>query len=93
MVGPSPSMCSLKRRSRPALASILRSVALRTSRGLEEVHGPIKAGTFARIERILEEEEDRTDFVRRAAERELKRREAKKERKTLEIMSAPDLVR
>ena len=34
--------------------------------------------TFARIERILEEEEDRTDFVRRAAERELKRREAKK---------------
>src|SRR5215469_613751 len=32
-VGPSPSKCSLKRRPRPALASILRSVALRTSRG------------------------------------------------------------
>src|SRR5262249_36544425 len=30
-VGPSPSICSLKRRPRPALASILRSVALRTS--------------------------------------------------------------
>src|SRR5262245_42249485 len=33
MVGPSPSKCSLKRRPRPALASILRSVAFRTSRG------------------------------------------------------------
>src|SRR5262249_6267736 len=32
-VGPSPSKCSLKRRPRPALASILRSVALRTSSG------------------------------------------------------------
>src|SRR5262245_52358344 len=78
MVGPSPSMCSLKRRPRPALASILRSVALRTSRGTRGGPWSDQGRTFARIERILEEEEDRTDFVRRAGERELKRREAKK---------------
>lgn len=32
-------------------------------------------GTFARIEAVLKENEDRTDFVRVAIERELKRRE------------------
>jgi hypothetical protein len=33
------------------------------------------AGTFARIEAVLAEDEDRTDFVREAVEREIKRRE------------------
>ena len=32
-------------------------------------------GTFKRIEAVLQENEDRTDFVRAAVERELKRRE------------------
>ena len=42
------------------------------------------AGTFARVAAVLEEKEDRTDFFRRAVERELKRREEalkKKERR------------
>jgi hypothetical protein len=34
-------------------------------------------GTFARIEAVLAESEDRTAFVREAVERELKRREAR----------------
>lgn len=33
------------------------------------------AGTFARINAVLREDEDRTDFVREAVERELQRRE------------------
>ena len=32
-------------------------------------------GTFARIAAVLERDEDRTDFVRVAVERELKRRQ------------------
>jgi len=32
-------------------------------------------GTFDRIEAVLAENEDRTDFVREAVEKELKRRE------------------
>ena len=38
--------------------------------------------TFARIEGVLEEDEDRTEFVRRAVDRELKRREAAARKKT-----------
>ena len=34
-------------------------------------------GTFDRIEKVLAEGEDRTDFVRAAVERELKKREGK----------------
>ena len=34
-------------------------------------------GTFGRITNVLEKNEDRTDFVRAAVERELKRREAR----------------
>ena len=40
------------------------------------------AGTFARIEAILDKNEDRTDFVREAVERELARREKRKPGKT-----------
>jgi hypothetical protein len=38
-------------------------------------------GTFARIAVVLGEKEDRTDFVRRAVEHELARREAAGKRK------------
>jgi hypothetical protein len=39
------------------------------------------AGTFERIATVLEEEEDRTDFVREAVEREIRRRETAKPKK------------
>ena len=41
----------------------------------EDMVARFPEGTFARIERVLQEKEDRTDFVREAVERELKRRE------------------
>jgi hypothetical protein len=40
------------------------------------------AGTFARIEAVLDKDEDRTDLVREAVERELARREKRKLSKT-----------
>jgi hypothetical protein len=43
----------------------------------EDMQARFPEGTFARIEAVLEESEDRTDFVRAAVERELKRRERK----------------
>jgi hypothetical protein len=42
------------------------------------------AGTFARIAKVLEPDEDRTDLVREAVERELQRRE-KAKRRLLEL--------
>jgi hypothetical protein len=39
------------------------------------------AGTFARIAAVLEKDEDRTEFVREAVERELERRERATPRK------------
>src|SRR5438093_969390 len=50
-VGPSPSKCSLKRRPRPALASILRSVALRPSNGSRRRSSPFSS---IRVEGIKE---------------------------------------
>ena len=41
----------------------------------EDMQARFPEGTFDRIEAVLEESEDRTDFVRVAVERELKRRE------------------
>ena len=41
----------------------------------EDMQARFPEGTFERIEAVLDEEEDRTDFVRVAVERELKRRE------------------
>jgi hypothetical protein len=41
----------------------------------EDMQARFPEGTFARIESVLREEEDRTDFIREAVERELKRRE------------------
>lgn len=43
----------------------------------EDMQARFAEGTFERIEAVLTEGEDRTDFVREAVERELKRRERK----------------
>jgi hypothetical protein len=43
----------------------------------DDMQARFPEGTFDRIEAVLEESEDRTDFVRQAVERELKRRERK----------------
>ena len=41
----------------------------------EDMVARFPAGTFERIEAVLGQDEDRTDFVRAAVERELRRRE------------------
>lgn len=41
----------------------------------EDMRARFAPGTFARIEAVLQEGEDRTAFVREAVERELQRRE------------------
>jgi hypothetical protein len=41
----------------------------------EDMQARFPGGTFARIQAVLRDEEDRTDFVREAVERELKRRQ------------------
>lgn len=41
----------------------------------EDMQARFPKGTFDRIEAVLEDSEDRTEFVRVAVERELKRRE------------------
>jgi len=43
----------------------------------EDMVARFPTGTFKRIEAALDDEEDRTDFVRVAVERELQRRERK----------------
>jgi len=47
----------------------------RTKRWAEDMQARFPEGTFDRIEAVLEDSEDRTEFVRVAVERELKRRE------------------
>ncbi len=47
----------------------------RTKRWAEDMQARFPEGTFDRIEAVLAENEDRTDFVREAVEKELKRRE------------------
>jgi hypothetical protein len=41
----------------------------------QDMQARFPAGTFARIKAVLRKDEDRTDFVREAVERELERRE------------------
>jgi hypothetical protein len=48
----------------------------RKKRWNEDMVARFPEGTFGRIANVLEKNEDRTDFVRAAVERELKRREA-----------------
>jgi len=40
----------------------------------ENMQARFRAGTFERINKVLREGEDRTDFVREAVEREIERR-------------------
>jgi len=54
----------------------------RRKRWSEDMIARFAAGTFARIETVLRETEDRTDFVREAVERELVRRKKRKAGKT-----------
>ena len=44
----------------------------------EDMQARFPEGTFARIATVLAATEDRTDFVRHAVDRELKRREERK---------------
>ncbi len=44
----------------------------------EDMQARFPEGTFERVEAVLGDGEDRTDFVREAVERELKRRERQK---------------
>ena len=53
----------------------------RKKRWAEDMQARFPERTFARIAAVLEETEDRTDFVRQAVERELERREAAGKRK------------
>jgi len=47
----------------------------RKKRWAEDMQARFPTGTFARIEAVLHIGEDRTDFIREAVERELKRRQ------------------
>jgi len=49
----------------------------RTKRWSEDMVARFPAGTIKRIDAVREDDEDRTDFIRIAVERELKRRERK----------------
>jgi hypothetical protein len=50
----------------------------RKKRWSEDMQARFPAGTIERIDAVLDDNEDRTDFVRQAVERELKRRERAK---------------
>jgi hypothetical protein len=49
----------------------------RKKRWSEDMVARFEAGTFERMDAVRGEDEDRTDFIREAVERELKRRERK----------------
>lgn len=49
----------------------------RKKRWSEDMVARFAEGTFARMDAVREDGEDRTDFIREAVERELKRRERK----------------
>jgi hypothetical protein len=53
----------------------------RKKRWNEDMQARFPEGTFARIAGVVEKDEDRTDFVRKAVERELARRESARHRR------------
>jgi hypothetical protein len=57
----------------------------RKKRWAEDMQARFPEGTFERIELTLGENEDRTDFVREAVERELQRRERGRSRTGLRV--------
>jgi hypothetical protein len=50
----------------------------RKKRWSEDMVARFEMGTFDRIDAVRAEDEDRTDFIREAVERELSRREKKR---------------
>jgi hypothetical protein len=54
----------------------------RKKRWSEDMQARFPEGTFVRIAAVLKGSEDRTDFVRTAIEKELRRREASSAKKT-----------
>jgi hypothetical protein len=56
----------------------MRNNVGRIKRWAEDMQARFPAGTFDRIAAVLEPDEDRTEFVRRAVDRELARRERAK---------------
>lgn len=62
-------------RSTQKLASGSRSLVGRKKRWAQDMQARFPPGTFERIAAVLNEKEDRTDFVRSAVEEKLKRRE------------------
>jgi hypothetical protein len=65
---------SQPRATRAALSQYIAPAMGRTKRWDEDMLARFPAGTFARIAAALNADEDRTDFVRGAVERELERR-------------------
>jgi hypothetical protein len=55
----------------------------------EDMQARFALGTFKRIAAVLGQDEDRTDFIRAAVERELRHREAAKKRRTEPRRAAP----
>lgn len=64
----------------PNLISVTSRRMGRKKQWAEDMQARFPEGTFARIAAVLVGKEDRTDFVREAVERELKRRERKDSR-------------
>jgi hypothetical protein len=66
-------------RNNRACESILVSATAqrvgRKKRWVEDMQARFAEGTFTRIRAVLTDGEDRTDFIREAVERELRRRE------------------
>jgi hypothetical protein len=59
----------------PNLISVMANRVGRKKRWSEDMQARFPEGTFARIESVMQANEDRTDFVRDAVEREIRRRE------------------
>ena len=53
----------------------------RKKRWNEDMQARFPEGTFERIAAVIKKDEDRTDFVRKAVERELARRESARRRR------------
>lgn len=62
------------------LISVIPAKVGRKKRWAEDMQARFPEGTFERIQAVLVGKEDRTDFVREAVERELKRRERAKDK-------------
>jgi hypothetical protein len=60
------------------LISVNHSKVGRKKQWSEDMQARFPEGTFERIAEVLDDGEDRTDFVREAVEREIKRREKKR---------------